>query len=74
MEYLDPLEELAPWEKNLFGPDSCLVATGGTGNKDRAVVNFNTWLKNRKLLDIIVYTDGSQETRQGNVVTGTGSG
>ena len=41
IEYLDPLHELEPWEKHLFGSDSCLVATGGTGNKEKVAVKFN---------------------------------
>ena len=58
----------------LFGSDSCLVATGGTGNKEKAATKFNSWLKSQKLLDIIVYTNGSQEVDQNNIPTGTGTG
>ena len=50
------------------------MAAGGTGNKKKAVIKFNTWLKNRKPLDIIVYTDGSQEIDQSGEPTGTGAG
>ena len=74
VEYLDPSQELELWEKRLFGSDSCLVAAGGIGNKKKAVIKFNTWLKNRKLLDIIVYTDGSQEIDQSSEPTSTGAG
>ena len=74
VEYLDPLHELEPWEKHLFGSHSCLVATGGTGNKEKAATKFNSWLKSQKPLDIIVYTDGSQEVDQNNIPTGTGAG
>ena len=60
---------------HLFGgSDSCLVATGGTGNKKEAAEKFNAWLKAQNPLDIIVYTDGSQETNQDNTPTGTGAG
>ncbi len=68
------MHELESWEKHLFGSDSCLVAKDGTGDKEKAAVKFNGWLKSRKLLDIIVYTDGSQEVDQNNIPTGTGAG
>lgn len=41
IEYLDPLHELEPWEKHLFGFDNCLVATSDTGDKEKAAVKFN---------------------------------
>lgn len=73
--YLDPRQELEPWEKHLFGSDSCLAATSGKGNKEKAATKFNTWLKNGKQLDIILYTDGSQETETDQCNTpGTGAG
>ncbi len=50
------------------------MAAGGTGNRKKAVIRFNTWLKNQKPLDIIVYTDGSQEIDQSGEPTGTGAG
>ena len=74
IEYLDPLHKLEPWKKYLFGSDSCLVAIGGTGDKEKAAVKFNSWLKSRKPLDIIVYTDGSQEVDQNNIPTCTETG
>ena len=61
---------------SLDGLDGLLttLATGGTGDKEKAAVKFKGWLKSRKPLDIIVYTDGSQEIDQNNVPTGTGAG
>ena len=69
-----PVRRTSTVGETFFGPDSCLVTTGGTGNKERAILNFNTWLKNRKPQDIIVYTDGSQETKEGSVSMGAGAG
>ena len=74
MEYLDPLHKLEPSEKHLFGSDSCLVATSGTNDKEKAAVKFNGLLKSRKPLDIIVYTNGSQEVDHINISTGIGEG
>ena len=50
-----------------------MVATGGTSDKEKVVVKFNGWLKSRKPLDIIVYTDGSHEVDQNNIPIGTGA-
>lgn len=74
MEYLNPLHKLELWKKHLFGFNSCLAAINGTGNKGKAAVKFNSWLKSQKLLDIIVYTNGSQKIDQNNIPTGTGAG
>ena len=74
VEHLDPLHEPEPWEKHLFGSNSCLVATGDTRNKEKAVIKFVSGLKSQKPLDIIVYTNGSQEIDQNNIPTGTGAG
>ena len=66
---------MQPWEGHLFGgSDSCLFATGGTGDKKKAAEKFNAWLKAQNPLDIKVYTDGSQETNQDNTPMGTGVG
>ncbi len=45
IEYLDPLHEQEPWEKYLFGFDGCLIAKGGEGDREKAAVKFNGWLK-----------------------------
>ena len=58
----------------MFGSDSCLAATGGIDNKKKAVIKFNTWFKNRKPLDIIVYTNGSQEIDQSGEPISSGAG
>ena len=57
VEYLDPFHKLEPWEQPLFDSDSCLKATGGTGNKEKAITKFNSWLKSQNPLDVMVYTD-----------------
>ena len=57
----------------MFDSDSCLVAMGGFASIEKAVTKFDNWLKSRKPLDIIVYTDGSQEIDKGNTSTGTGA-
>lgn len=74
VEYLNPAQELEPWEQPLFDLDSCLAAMGGTASKENAVTKFDNWLRSRKSLDIIVYTDGSQEIDKSNIPTGTGAG
>ena len=68
---LDP----EPWDEHLFGvQQKCLAATGGSGDKERAKPNFNAWLKALYPLDIVIYTDGSQEIDKAGVPTGTGAG
>ena len=71
IEYLDLLHELELWEKHLFDFDSCLVATGGISNKEKTTIKFNSWLKSQKPLNIIVYTNGSQEVDQNNISIST---
>lgn len=71
VEYSDPLLDTEPWEKHLFGgPKKCLDATGGIGDKEKATAQFKTWLKTLSPLDMVIYTDGSQETDQTGTPTG----
>lgn len=74
VEWLDPLSSMQPWERHLFGgSDGCLAATGGTKDKIMAAERFNAWLQAQNSLDIIVYTDGSQEINKDNTPMGIGA-
>lgn len=73
-EYSDPLIDSEPWEEHVLGgPHKALTATQGTGDKSRAAKCFNQWLKGLHPLDILVYTDGSQEIDRAGTPTGVGA-
>ena len=75
VEYSDPLLDTELWEKHLFGgPKKCLDATSGSGDKEKATAQFKIWLKTLSLLDMVIYTDESQETDQTGTPTGAGAG
>lgn len=67
-QYTNPLSGSEPWNEHLFGgADKVFLATGGTGNKERAR------LQARSNNDIIVYTDRLQEVDQAGIPVGAGA-
>ena len=75
VEYSDPMLVSEPWEGHLFGGrEKCLKATGGTEHKERAKTKFNAWLQSLNPLDLLIYTDGSQEINKAGMITGTEAG
>lgn len=47
LEISNPLLEPEPWEEHILGgANKALTALGATGDKDKAVKKFNTWLQN----------------------------
>lgn len=75
VEYLNSLSNMQPWNGHLFVRlNRCLFATSGTKDKKEAAGKFNAWLKAQNLLNIMIYTDGLQETNQNNTPMGIGAG
>ena len=74
IEYSNPLAALEPWEANILGSQSYLDASGGTGNKKVAAENVKKWIKKAGPLDMLLYTDGSQEYDKAGNPSGTGAG
>lgn len=70
VEYLNLCYELELWKQLFFNAHSYLEAKSGTENKEKAITNFSSWLKSQNPLDIMVYTDGSQEVHKNNVSIG----
>lgn len=74
VEFSDPLLQPDPWEEHILGgANKALTASGATGDKDKAAKKFNAQLQNLDSLDIVVYTDGSQETDRSGTPTGVGA-
>lgn len=73
LESSNPLLEPEPWEKHILGgANKALTASGAPGDKDKAVKSFHAWVQGLDPLDMVVYTDGSQETDQAGTPTGVG--
>ncbi len=74
LESSNPLLEPEPWEKHILGgANKALTASGAPGDKDKAVKSFHAWVQGLDPLDMVVYTDGSQETDQAGTPTGVGA-
>ena len=73
-QYSNPLLEPEPWEQQLFGGGmEYIIATGGTADKKKAAENFNQWLSERSLDEMVVYIDRSQKLDKAGKILGTGT-
>ena len=71
MESLNPLLKPKLREKHILGGASkALIVFGAPGDKDKAVKSFHAWVQGLDPLDMIMYTDRSQETDQTGTLTG----
>lgn len=50
-----------------------IIATGGTADKKKAAENFNQWLSERSLDEMVVYIDRSQKLDKAGKILGTGT-
>lgn len=69
----NPLLDSDPWGEHLFGgSENVFLATKGTRDKMKASQSFHFWVETLDRRDILVYSDGLQETDKNGLTTGVG--